>query len=167
VVLRSHVFECLTFLGYYIVPTGKQLQKPNQSKTRNFHGILLTCLIHGAESFLRRQNWFADCQEILRISRNPKVHYRTHMRPPPVSILGQPNPVYIPTSHFLESHPNIIHPSTPRSPQLSPSLRFPQQDPIHPPWYINLPKSYYSETDIMFLLRHLRSHYYCLVLIPV
>ena len=52
-----------------------------------------------------------------RISRNPKVHYGTHKRPPPVSILGQPIPVHIPTSHLLEIHPNIIHPSTPRSPQ--------------------------------------------------
>ena len=34
--------------------------------------------------------WFAASQEIPRISRNPKVHYRTHKRPPPVSILGQP-----------------------------------------------------------------------------
>ena len=78
-------------------------------------------------------NWFAASQEIPRISRNPKVHYRTHKRPPPISILGQPNPVHIPTSHLLEIYPNIIHPSTPRSPQWSPSLRFPQQDPIHPP----------------------------------
>ena len=67
------------------------------------------------------------------ISRNPKVHYRTHKRPPPVSILGQPNPVHIPISHLLEIHPNIIHPSTLRSPQWFPSLRFPQQDRIHPP----------------------------------
>ena len=74
-------------------------------------------------------NWFAASQEIPRISRNPKVHYRTHKRPPSVSILGQPNPVHIPTSHLLEIHPNIIHPSTPRSPQWSPSLRFPHQDP--------------------------------------
>ena len=36
-------------------------------------------------------NWFAASQEIPRISRNTKVHYRTHKRPPPVSILGQPN----------------------------------------------------------------------------
>ena len=77
-------------------------------------------------------NWFAASQEIPRISRNPKVHYRTHKRPPPVSILGQPNPVHIPTSHLLEIHPNIIHPSMPRSPHWSPSLRFSQHDPIHP-----------------------------------
>ena len=77
-------------------------------------------------------NWFAASQEIPRISRNPKVHYRTHKRPLPVFILSQPNPVHIPTSHLLEIHPIIIHPSTPRFPQWSPSLRFPQQDPIHP-----------------------------------
>ena len=77
-------------------------------------------------------NRFATSQKIPRISRNPKVHYRNHNRPPHVSILGQPNPVHIPTSLLLEIHPNIIHPSTPRSPQWSPSLRFPHQDPIHP-----------------------------------
>jgi len=63
-------------------------------------------------------NWFAASQEIPRISRNPKVHYRTHKRPLPVSILGQPNPTHIPTSNLLEIRPNIIHPSTPRSPHL-------------------------------------------------
>ena len=60
-------------------------------------------------------NWFAASQEIPRISRNLKVHYRTHKRPPPVPILGQSNPVHIPTYQLLEIHPNIIHPSTPRS----------------------------------------------------
>ena len=78
-------------------------------------------------------NWFAASQVIPRISRNPKVHYRTHKRPQPVSILGQPNPVHIPTSHFLEICPNIIHTSTPRSPHWSPSLRFPHQNTIHLP----------------------------------
>ena len=43
-------------------------------------------------------NWFTVSQEIPRVSRNPKVHYRTHKRPAPVSILGQPNSVHIPTS---------------------------------------------------------------------
>jgi len=62
-------------------------------------------------------DWLAASQEIPRISRNPKVHYRTHKRPPPVPILGQPDPVHMPTSHLQENHPNIIHPPTPRSPQ--------------------------------------------------
>ena len=77
-------------------------------------------------------NWFAASQEIPRISRNPKVHYRTHKRLPPVSILRQPNPVHKPTSNLLEIHPNIIHPSMRRSPQWSLYFRFHQQDPIHP-----------------------------------
>ena len=78
-------------------------------------------------------NWFAASQEILHNSQNPMVHYRTHKRLPPISILSQPNKVHIPTSHLLEIHPNIIHPSTPRYPQRSPSLRLPHQDSIHPP----------------------------------
>ena len=78
-------------------------------------------------------NWFAASQEIPRISRNPKVHCRTYKRPPPVSILGQPNQILIPTTHLLEIRPNIIHPSMPRSPQWSLSFRIPHQDPIHPP----------------------------------
>ena len=105
----------------------------------------LTYSLHGAESWAANwfaasplpthstvqspswaANWFAASQEIPRNSRNPKVHYRTHKRPPPVSILGQPNPVHRPTSHLLENHPNITHPSTPRSPQLSLSLRYPR-----------------------------------------
>ena len=77
-------------------------------------------------------NWFAASQEIPLMSRNPKVHHRTHKRPPAVSILGQPNPVHIPTSHLLEIRPNIIHSYKPRSPQWSLSLQFPHQDPIHP-----------------------------------
>ena len=92
-------------------------------------------------------NLFAASQEIPRISWNPKVHYRTHKRPPPVFIPGQPNPVHTPTFHVLEIHPNIIHPSTPRSPQWSSSLRFPQQDPIHPPLLTHtrhIPSPYHS-----------------------
>ena len=86
---------------------------------------------------VQNSSWEANCfavsQEIPHISRNPKVHYRTHKRPPPLSILDQPNPVHIPTSHLLEIHHNIFHPSTPRSSQWSLSLRFPHQDPIQPP----------------------------------
>ena len=88
-----------------------QLQTP---QSRSLCGILTYCMV---QSPPWEANRFAASQEIPRISRNPKVHYRTHKRPPPVSILGQPNPVHIPTSHLLQIHPNIIHPSTPRSPQ--------------------------------------------------
>ena len=79
-----------------------------------------------------KANRFAASQAIPRISRHPKVRYRIHKSPPPVSTLGQPNPVNIPSSHLLEIHRNIIHPTTPRSPHWSLSLRFPHQDPIHP-----------------------------------
>ena len=82
-----------------------------------------------AQSLSWEANWFAASQEIPRISRNPKVHYRTHKRPPTVSILSQPNPVHIPTSHLLEIHPNIIHPPTPRS---TPVVSFPPVSPARP-----------------------------------
>ena len=105
--------------------------KPRQKKFAFAEGLyLLTYSIVQSPSW--EPTWFAASQEIPRISQNPKVHYRTHKPPPPVSILGQFNPVHIPTSHLLEFRPNI-HPSTPRSPQWSPSLRFLHQDPIHPP----------------------------------
>jgi hypothetical protein len=98
----------------------------------NWIGLNILLTYSTVQSPSWEANWFADSQEIPRISRNPNVHYGTHKRPPPVSILGQPNPVHIPTSHHLEIHPTIIHPPTPRSLQWSPSLRFPHQDPIHP-----------------------------------
>ena len=102
----------------------------------DFHSTLLCSYLFTysmVQSPSWEADWFAASQEIPRISRNPKVHYRTHKRPLPISILGQPNPVHTPTSHLLEIHPNIIHPSTPRSPQWSLSLQFPNQEPIHPP----------------------------------
>ena len=53
-------------------------------------------------------NWFAASQEIPRILWNPKVHYRTQKRLPPVPILGQPKPVHIPTSHLLVQVPKFV-----------------------------------------------------------
>ena len=92
--------------------------------TAYIHTYLTYCTV---QSPSWAANWFAASQEIPRISRNPKVHYRTHKRPPPVSILGQPNPIHIPTFHFLQIQPNNIHPSTPRSSQWSLSSRFPSK----------------------------------------
>jgi len=91
------------------------IRVPEQAHTRLLLTHLLTYSMVQSPSW--EANWFVASQEIPRISRNPKVHYRTHKRPPPISILDQPNPVHIPTSHLLEIHPNLIHPSTPRSPQ--------------------------------------------------
>jgi hypothetical protein len=48
-------------------------------------------------------NRFADSQQILRILRNPKFHYRIHNCPPPVSTLTQLNPVHTSTCHFWSS----------------------------------------------------------------
>ena len=96
-------------------------------------------------------NWFAASHEIPRISQNPKVHYRIHKRPLPVSILGQPNAVHIPTSHLLEIHP---HPSMPRSPQWSLSLWFPHQDPIHPPLLTHTQVLYILSVSVALAIHH-------------
>jgi len=54
----------------------------------------------------------------------------------PTKTLYTPSPhPYAPHAQpisFFSIRPNIIRPSTPRSPQCSPSLRFPHQEPIHP-----------------------------------
>ena len=119
------------FRSYTLTPSWK---RASESVGRNSLTYLLTYLLTYSmvQSPSWEANWFAASREIPRISRNPKVHYRTHKRPQAVPILGQPNPVHIPISHLIKIHLNIIHLSTPRSPQWSLSLQFPHQDHIHP-----------------------------------
>ena len=76
-------------------------------------------------------NRFAASQEIPHILCNPKVHYRSHKCPLPVSILSQIDPVHNPTSLFLKIHLHIILPSKPGSPKWSLSLRFPHKNPVY------------------------------------
>jgi len=80
---------------------------------------------------LEKLTGFAANQEIPRILWNPKVHYRTHKRPPPVPILSQLHPVHTTPSHFLKIHLNIILPHTSCCPQWSLSLTFPQHHLVH------------------------------------
>ena len=95
----------------------------------------MTYLLHGAESF-KEANRFVASQEIPRILRNPKVHYRIHKCPPPVPVLSQIHPFHAshPTSWrfilILSSHlrlgfpsdlfPSGIHTKTLYTPLLSP-----------------------------------------------
>jgi len=120
--------QIITFL--FCGCCGAQRNRVSGTYLRTY--LLTYLLTHSMVQSPSEANWFAASQEIPHISRNPMVHYRTHKRPPPVSILGQPNPVHIPTSHLLKIHPNIIHPSKPRSPQRPPSLRFPPARPYTP-----------------------------------
>ena len=49
-------------------------------------------------------NRFEASQEIPRILRNPKAHYRNHKYPPTVPILSQLDSVHTPISHCLNIH---------------------------------------------------------------
>ena len=53
--------------------------------------------------------------EIIRILRNPRVHYRPHKNPPLVRILIQINSVHALPFYFLKTYFNVMLPSTPES----------------------------------------------------
>jgi len=100
--MKSNVFQTIIFIFWV----------HTQSYTITVHTLYTYLLTYSmVQSPFWEANWFAASQEIPRTSWNPKVHYHTHKRLPPIPILGQPNPVHIPTSHLPEIHPNIIHPS--------------------------------------------------------
>ena len=53
-------------------------------REKMFAGYIINNTYSMVQSPSWEAKWFAASQEIPRISRNPKVHYRTHKRPPPV-----------------------------------------------------------------------------------
>ena len=95
---------------YQTTETRKALPSLVASKWKELHNRLwflrVSCLLTYSmvQSPSWAADWFAVTQEIPRISRNPKVHYRTHKRPPPVPILGQPNPVLASLLTNLNNH---------------------------------------------------------------
>ena len=67
--------------------------------------MLITYLLTPWSRGLEKLTGFAVNQEIPPILwNNPKVHYRTHKRPPPVPVLSQLDPVHPQTSYFLKNH---------------------------------------------------------------
>ena len=67
-----------------------------------------------------------------RSKYSPQHHVLKHRQLPFLPKCQRPSFTPIQNKRLNYSY-NILHPSTPRSPQWSPSLRFPHQDPIHPP----------------------------------
>ena len=81
-----------TLLSYLAVNTPSRLRKPighccPWKLSLHVLGSIQDILTYSmVQSPSWEANWFAASQEIPRTSRNPKVHYRTHKRPPPVSL---------------------------------------------------------------------------------
>ena len=122
-------------------------------------------------------NRFSASQEIPRTLWNPKVHYLIHKYPPPVPILSQIDPVHTPTSHYLNTHFNIILLSTPGSSKWSHFLTFPHQNSVDitplpqnvlhdPP--ISLFSISFSEEYLVSSTDHYAPYYvvFCTLLLP-
>ena len=98
--LKQRILECIQEIPKEILHCVTTALPSRLQECTEWHGGHLLHTYSMVQSPSWAANWFAVSQEILRISRNPKVQYHTHKRPPPVPILGQPNPVHIHTSQI-------------------------------------------------------------------
>jgi len=94
------------------------LHTRNESLAMAQEDVPLTYLL--THSMVQSPSWeanrFAASQEIPRISRNPKVHYRTHKRPPPVTWASPiqsiyPHPTFRRSILILSTHLRLGLPS--------------------------------------------------------
>jgi len=101
---RLVVLEVYAFIYFFrgkARQLGEEMRQKESIKLKGKHSVrtadryLMRVLTYSmVQSPSSEANWFAASQEIPRISRNPKVHHCTHKHPPPISILGPPNPVH-------------------------------------------------------------------------
>ena len=97
---------------------------------------------------LWRVNIFSDTKEITHSLWNP----------PTVPVMGQMNPLHVPSSYSLNNHFNIIRPSVLKSSKWSSSFRLPRQTPV---WIAFLPHachmsrpSYTRQVLLCFFMLH-------------
>jgi hypothetical protein len=74
-------------------------------------------------------NSYSASQDIHRLLRNPKVHYRVHKSPNLVPILSQPNQLHPIDPYLPKVQLNVIFPPTPKSFQWSLPFGPPNQHP--------------------------------------
>ena len=126
--------------------------QPILQRKKIFKAVLTYLFTPCSTVLLEKLTGFAANQEIPHILWNPKVHHRTHKRPPPVPILSQLHPVPTTPSYFPKIHLNVILPSASWSP---PMVSFPQVSPPKPRAHLSLLfKAVCEENRCLFLESH-------------